>query len=136
MMKSNPVTTEWAMHKMKNSSTKEVLPLLHRLRAPHNGSHPGLLAKGLEIPRESDLSPTRLDHKTYTGVGETDSSLGGHKQNLVRTKIQRKGAVTLQETKPKLQDSVGGLLWRPGSAEAHHRPGGTGSSGLGRSPVA
>ena len=55
MMKSNPVTTEWAMHKMKNGSTKEVLPLLHRLRAPHNGSHPGLLAKGLEIPRESDF---------------------------------------------------------------------------------
>ena len=28
--------------------------------------------------------------------------LGGHKQNLACTKIQRKGAVTPQETEPKL----------------------------------
>ena len=76
---------------------------------PHIRLHQsGDLTKGLEIPRESDLSPIRLDHKTYTGVGETDSSLGGHKQNLVRTKIQRKGAVTPQETEPKLHASVGG----------------------------
>ena len=76
---------------------------------PHIRLHQsGDLTKGLEIPRESDLSPTRLDHKTYTGVGETDSSLGGHKQNLARTKIQRKGAVTPRETEPKLHASVGG----------------------------
>ena len=31
-------------------------------------------------------------------------------QNFVHTKTQRKGAVTLQETEPKLSASVGGLL--------------------------
>ena len=32
------------------------------------------------------------------GLGETDSSLGGHKQKFAHTKPQRKGAVTPQET--------------------------------------
>ena len=40
--------------------------------------------------------------------GKGDSSLGGHKQNLVHTKTWRKGAVTLQETEPKLPASVRG----------------------------
>ena len=31
-------------------------------------------------------------------------------QNLVHAKTERKGAVTLQETEPKLSASVGGLL--------------------------
>ena len=49
-----------------------------------------------------------FDYKTSTGLGETDSSLGGHRQNLECTKIQRKGAVTTRETEPKLPVSVGG----------------------------
>ena len=44
-------------------------------------------------------------HKTG---GNRDSRLGGHKQNLVHTKTQRKGAVTPQETEPKLPARVGG----------------------------
>ena len=38
---------------------------------------------------------------------KTDSSLGGHKQNLVCTENQRKGAVIPQETQLKLPASVG-----------------------------
>ena len=49
---------------------------------------------------------------------------GGHKQNLACTIIQRKGAVTPQETDLKRSASVGGLQWRCGSAGAHHRDGG------------
>ena len=41
-------------------------------------------------------------------MGETDSSLGGHKQNLAYTRTQGKGAVIPQETEPKLPASVGG----------------------------
>ena len=44
-------------------------------------------------------------HRTQ---GNRDSSLGGHKQSLECTKTQRKGAVTPQETEPKLPSSVGG----------------------------
>ena len=49
-----------------------------------------------------------FDYRTSTGLGETDPTLGGHKQNLACTKIQRKGAVTPQETEPKLPADVGG----------------------------
>ena len=40
--------------------------------------------------------------------GNRDSSLGGHKHNFEHTKTQRRGAVTQQETEPKLPGSVGG----------------------------
>ena len=49
-----------------------------------------------------------IDHRTSKGLGETDLSLGGHQQNLVCTKTQRKGAVIPQDTEPKLLASVGG----------------------------
>ena len=39
--------------------------------------------------------PVRFDYRTYTGQGK--QTLGGHKQNLVPTRAQEKGAVTLQE---------------------------------------
>ena len=45
-----------------------------------------------------------FDYRTYTGLGK--QTLGGHKQNLVHTRIQEKGAVTLQETEPDLPVSV------------------------------
>ena len=38
--------------------------------------------------------------RTYTGQGE--QTLGGHKQNLVCTRTQEKGAVTPQENDPDL----------------------------------
>ena len=50
------------------------------------------------------------------------------------TKAQRKGAVTPRGTEPKFT-SVGGSLWRLGSAGAHHRDEGTGNSSLGKSPL-
>ena len=49
-----------------------------------------------------------FDYKTSTALGETDSSLGGHKQNLAYTRTQGKGAVIPQETEPDLSASVGG----------------------------
>ena len=43
-------------------------------------------------------------YRTHTGLGE--QTLGGHRQNLVRTKTQEEGAVTPQETDPDLPVSV------------------------------
>ena len=69
-------------------------------------------------------------YRTSTGLGE--QTLGGHKQNLVRTRTQEKGAVTLQETDPDLPVSVqeslaeawasGGLLqgWGHGVQQCGH----------------
>ena len=45
-----------------------------------------------------------FDYITYTGLGT--QTLGGHKQNLVHTRTQEKGAVTPQETDPDLSVSV------------------------------
>ena len=45
-----------------------------------------------------------FDYRTYTGLGT--QTLGGHKQNLVHTRTQEKGAVTPQETDPDLSVSV------------------------------
>ena len=42
--------------------------------------------------------------RTYTGLGK--QTLGGHRQNLVCTRTQEKGAVTPQETDPDLRGSV------------------------------
>ena len=45
-----------------------------------------------------------FDYRTYTGLGK--QTLGGHKQNLVCTRIQEKGAVTLKQTDPVFPMSV------------------------------
>ena len=45
-----------------------------------------------------------FDYKISTGLGK--QTLGGHKQNLVCTRSQEKGAVTPQETEPDLPVSV------------------------------
>ena len=45
-----------------------------------------------------------FDYRTSTGLGK--QTLGGHKQNLVHTRTQEKGAVTAQETDPDLPVSV------------------------------
>ena len=45
-----------------------------------------------------------FDYRTYTGLGK--QAFGGHKQNLVHTRTQEKGAVSAQETEPDLPVSV------------------------------
>ena len=45
-----------------------------------------------------------FDYRTSTGLGK--QTLGGHKQNLVRTRTREKGAGTPQETDPDLPVSV------------------------------
>ena len=44
------------------------------------------------------------DYRTSTGLGK--QTLGEHKQNLVCTRTQEKGAVASQETEPDLPVSV------------------------------
>ena len=45
-----------------------------------------------------------FDYRSYTGLGK--QTHGGHKQNLVHTGTQEKGAVTPQETDSDLPVSV------------------------------
>ena len=70
-----------------------------------------------------------FDYRTYMGLGK--QTLGGHKQNVMCTRCQEKGAVTPQETDPDLSLSVweslaevwvsGGLLQVRGT-ECMHGP--------------
>ena len=63
------------------------------------------------VPNKDNGNPSRpvgFNYRTSRGLGETDSSLGGHKQNFVHIKTQRRGAVTPEETEPKLPASVRG----------------------------
>ena len=53
--------------------------------------------------RKLPLTPLESP-RTYIGLGK--QTLGGHKQNIVHTKTQEKGAVTPQETDPGLPVSV------------------------------
>ena len=56
-----------------------------------------------------------FDYRAFTELGETDSTLRKHKQNLACTRTQGKGAVTSHKTKPNLAASVGvsggGMGW-------------------------
>ena len=45
-----------------------------------------------------------FENRTSSGLGK--QTLGGHKQNLVHTRSQEKGAVTPKETDPDLTVSV------------------------------
>ena len=109
-IKSNPILARWAIYKLENSNIREVLPLLWRSWAPCQASQSGDLAKGLGIPRESDFDwwPGGFDYRTAIGLGQTVSTLGGHKQKLVHTRTPEKGMVIPQATEPDPPASVGG----------------------------
>ena len=98
----------WVHHRLENNNTKKLLALLWRFWIPCQASQPGDLTKGLGIPRESGFEGQGdlLQAFQRTG-GNRDSSLGGHIQNVMLTKTQRRGAVTTQEG-PKLPAGVGG----------------------------
>ena len=49
-----------------------------------------------------------FNYRIFRGLRETETCLRGHKQNFTCTETQRRGAVTTQETEPKLPASVGG----------------------------
>jgi len=110
-IKSNPMPTRWVTHKLENNNTKEVLPLLWRFWTPHHASQPWDLTKDWESfgPGNLVLKATGIWSQDFCRTkGNRDFSLGEHKQSLACTKTLRKGAVTPQETEPKLPSSVGG----------------------------
>ena len=68
-------------------------------------SQPGDLAKELRTPREFDFGG-QWDLITELNTGLGKQTLGAHKQNIMHTRTQEKGAVTPQETDPDLPVSV------------------------------
>ena len=95
MIKSNPISARCVIHKLENHNTKEFLPLLWRLWTPLQASQPCDLTKGLGICWEFGLEGQwDLIIGLTQDWGNRDSSLGGHKQNLLHTKTQSKGAAS------------------------------------------
>jgi len=76
-----------------------------------------------------------FDYRIFTGLGERNSTLGEHKQNLACIRTQKKRAVTPRRLNQTYTLVLEGLLWRYGSRMACHRHGGTGSSSPGSSPL-
>ena len=60
--------------------------------------------RGWKSPGNLTLKACGFDYKTSTGWGEAETPLW----DVVHSKTQGKGAVTPQETEPKLPASVGG----------------------------
>ena len=58
----------------------------------------------LGLMKSGQLWRNMIDQSYSTGLGK--QTLGGHKQNLVCTRTQEKGAVTPQDTEPDLPMSV------------------------------
>ena len=133
MIKSNPIPAKWMTHKLENNNTKEVLPLLWRLWAPHQASQTGGLAKGLGILGIWLWRPAGIDHKTATEQGETETPLledtnkisGAHHDPGGRCRGLNQTYLWLLE----------GLLQRCGLAVAHRGDRDTGSSSPGRGPL-
>ena len=105
-IKTNTKPAGWATHKLENKDSKVVLPRLWGFQVldfPTWGS-----SKGTGNP-QGIWSTAGFDYRTSTGLGETET-LGRHKQNLVSTKTQGKGAVTPQKNEPYLPASLWGSL--------------------------
>ena len=77
-------------------------------------------AKGLRIPRESDFEGHRyLIAWLPQTVGNRDVTLRGHTQNVVHTKMQRKGAVAHRRWNQTYRPVFEGLLQSCGAVVAH-----------------
>ena len=109
-VKSDHTPARWVTHSLENNNAEKVLSLLWRFQASCQASQPGDLTKGLGIPRESDFEDQQ---DLITGLpqdwGNTDSTVAGHKQNRVHSKIQGKGAVSPHETEADRSAAVGGF---------------------------
>ena len=75
-----------------------------------------------------------FDCRTSTGLEETDSILGGHKQNLMNTRAQGKEQRSHRRLNQTYLLALEGLLGRRGLAGAHRGDRGTGCSRPGRWP--
>ena len=91
-------------HKLQNNYTKEILTV-KKVLGPTLGFPTWGSGKGIENPQGIWLwKPVGFDYRTSTVLRK--QTLGGHKQNLVCTGSQEKGALSPQETEPDMPVSV------------------------------
>ena len=132
-IKSNPLPTRQVTHRLENNKIKEVL-LLWRFWTLHQASHPEELAKGLGIPRESDLEAQQdLIRGLPQYWGKQTLALEGTNKILCTLRHRGKEQWPHRRLNQNHLLVLEGLLWRCGSAGAHHR---ASSSSPGRSPLA
>ena len=135
MIKSNPIPARWVTYKLENNKTKDILSLLWRFWTSCQASQPGDPTKGLGIPRESGLEGQGdLIIGLLQDWGKQTSLSGG--TNKVSSAPRPKGKEQWPHRRldQNYLQVLKSLLWRHGSAGAHHRMWGTGNSSLGRAP--
>ena len=122
--------TSWGVtHKLENNNTKEVLHCYESSEPHVRLPSLGIWQRVWECPGNLTLKTSGNWLQDFQRTGENrDSSLGGHKHNILGTKTQEKGIVT-----PLRQNQIHllvleGLLWSHRSERPHHRDGGAGSS--------
>ena len=140
MIKSNPIPTRWVIHKLENNNTKKKKSYLTVVKVwkPMSGFPAWGPNKGTGNPQVIwSWSTVGFDHKTSTGIGETDTpSLEGTNKTLCAPRLRRKEQWLHRKLNQNHLLVLEGLLRRCGSAGAHHRDERTGSSCLGRSLLA
>ena len=126
-MNSNPIPTGWVTGEQKyQRSSPTIVKVLHLTsRNPACGSDKGTWNSLVIWPWRA----VGFDYRTPTEVGETDTPLlEGTNKVLHAPRPREKEHLLhrrLNQTYLQVFDS---LLWRHGSAGAHHRDGGTGRS--------
>ena len=134
-IKSNPIPVGWVTHKLENNNIKEVSHCVKVLN-PTSGFPAWESNKGTGNSQGIwPWKPAGL-HYIHRTRRTKDFSLGGHKLTFVHTKTQRKGVVIPQETEPKLPATVGSFPEETWVSTGLPQGRGTGSSSLGRSPLA
>ena len=104
LLATTTTPTEQMTHKLENNYSKEVLTLLQKSWSPQQISQSGDLAKGLRTTGNLICRPVGFDYRTSMGLEK--QTLGGHRQNLMHTKTQEKGAVTPQKAETDFPASV------------------------------
>ena len=135
MIKSNPIPigwwlTNWRTIPMKFSHCCE-------------GSEPHIRLPSLSIQKRDWESPGNLTLKAsriwwqdfHRPGRNTDSTLQGHKQKLVCTKTQQKGAVPPLDNEPDLPANAGGSPVEVWVSSGCHRDEGTDGRSPGRCPL-
>ena len=128
-------TVRGVTHKLENNNTKKFSHCCE-------GSQPHVRLPSLGIWQRVWEFPGNLTLKT-SGIWLQDFQRTGENrlqswraQNILCTKTQENGRVTSLGLNQIYLLVLEGLLWRHGSARAHHRDGGASSNSPGRWPLA
>ena len=124
-------TCQVVTHRLENNNKKRKSHTIVKVLNPTLGFPDWRSDKGTKNPHGIwPWGPVGFDYRPSRGLRETDSGLGGHKQNLCPPWPRGEEQWPHWRLNQNHLLVLEGLLWRRGSAGAHHRDRGTGRSPL------